>query len=451
FRGILWHQGESNAYAYTTTEDYKTWLNAVIAESRVDAGWEVPWYVAEVSRGLRGLATEEFIAAAQRAVIFGDPLVLPGPVTDYFHQEGKLQADGIHYNAAGLLDHATQWAEILGGTPPLAPKNANFESNTALADGNVATISTTATVPPYVNGWRTVNAANDGVADGSCGYFNPNATLYQNTADNGANGGVLPNMAGRHAAFLSGSSANACFLQTRRALLRADHTYTLTAAIGVRSAAATFGGATLELLAEGNVLVSRTIDRAGLDALNGGNASGKFTDIALSFITGQTVTPGQPLAIRIRKPGGAGTYLDFDNVRLTAAATPYASWQSEHFDSTSVAAAGWDANPDADTFVNAIEYLLGLDPQTRDAPDFLSQVERAGTSWARYQVPMDPAIDASSLSLWYSFDLSDWHPAASSPDGSVVEFRQADEWALEVSKAAHPRAFFQLRAGPQSP
>ena len=56
--------------------------------------------------------------------------------------------------------------------------------------------------------------------------------------------------------------------------------------------------------------------RAELDTLNGGNAANTFTDIPLQAGTGASVTAGQALAIRIRKTGGAGTYLDFDNVRL---------------------------------------------------------------------------------------------------------------------------------------
>ncbi len=452
FKGILWHQGETNAQASVATSaaQYQAWLTTVIAQSRSDAGWAVPWYIAEASRINAGLAYEEPIVAGQRATIYGDPKVFPGAVTDNFHQEGKVSDDGVHFNAAGLADHAAQWAEVLGGTPALAPKNGNFESNTALADGGVATIDNAATTSPCVNGWRALNPANTGAGDG-CGYYNPNASFYANSDDGGANGGVLPNMSGRHVAFLSNSAANTCFLQTRRALLQAGHTYTLTAAIGVRSSAAVFGGATLELLADGKVLASRSMDRAALNALNAGNASGTFTDIALSYTSGETLAAGQALAIRVRKPGGEGTYLDFDNVRLSSAATPYSSWQVEHFGSTASAAAAWDADPDGDSLANAFEYQLGLNPKVRDAPEFLSRLERDGKSWARYRVPLDPAVDPAPLGLWYSFDLSAWLPAADQPDGSVIESRAADEWSLEISRADHPQAFFLLRSGPQPP
>jgi hypothetical protein len=412
----------------------------------------VPWFIAEASRIGAGLAKEEPVVAGQRATIFADPQVFAGPVTDNFHQEGKISADNVHFNGAGLADHAAQWAGILGGPPPLAPENFNFENNTALADGSVHSIDTAASDSPRVNGWRVLNAANTGVADGSCGYYNPNLASYLNSDDLGENGGVLPGMAGRHVAFLESPGANASFLQTRRALLEAGRTYTLTAAIGVRSLSIpSHGGATLEILADGNVLATRSIDGAALDALHSGNAAGTFTDIAVTHTTGQSVTPGQPLAIRIRKPGGENTYLDFDNVRLTEVATPYASWQIEHFGSTAVADAEWEADPDGDSLANAFEYHLGLDPEVRDSSEFLSRLEHDGKSWVRYGVPLDPAVDAASLGLWYSLDLSAWQPAADHPDGTIVESREASEWALEISNGDHPRAFFQLRAAPQPP
>ena len=40
--------------------------------------------------------------------IFADAQVFPGPVTDDFHLENKLN-DSVHFNAAGLADHAEQW------------------------------------------------------------------------------------------------------------------------------------------------------------------------------------------------------------------------------------------------------------------------------------------------------------------------------------------------------
>jgi hypothetical protein len=321
FRAFLWHQGESDAIENTTPAVYQSRLNSVISQSRVDAGWSVPWYISEASfHPYTNLTQEEPVVAGQRRVIEGDALVFPGPVTDDFHLTGGVGHDtpgwDVHFNAAGLADFAAQWVAILGGMPDLAPKNGDFESNAALTDGAAGSINTSDTLSPSVIAWRALAASGEAVADGDCGYYNPNNASYAGAADGGAVGGVLPHMSGRHVAYLSNSTAGAGFLQTRRAMLQASQIYTLTVALGVRGNGNTFGGATLEILANGTIIASRSVTRAELDTLNGGNAANTFTDIPLQASTGASVTAGQALAIRIRKTGGAGTYLDFDNVRL---------------------------------------------------------------------------------------------------------------------------------------
>jgi hypothetical protein len=451
FRAVLWHQGESDSLASTTPANYQSRMQSIVSQSRTDAGWMVPWYLAEVGfHPGSTLIQEEPVVAGQRRVIHADAQVFPGPVTDDFHLEGKL-SDSVHFNAAGLADHAAQWAEVLGGTPPLALKNGDFESNVALADGGIAVINTSATTSPSVIGWRALAASGEAVADSAGGYYNPDDSFYPGAADGGGSAGVLPNMSGRHLAFLSGSSAGAHFLQTRRAMLEATRTYTLTVALGVRGNADTFGGAVLELLADGAVIGSRAITRADLDAANSGNAAGKFTDVALAASTGSVVTAGKALAVRIAKSGGAGTYLDFDNVRLVAALTPYAAWQIDHWGATTHPDAAWTANPDGDSFANGFEYFLGFDPKTRNANSFLTASAHDGKSWVGYQIPLDPAVDSSGLGMWYSFDLGTWHPAATNPGGTVVANRTVDSWTLEVSTTDHPWAFFRLDAGSQPP
>jgi hypothetical protein len=426
-------------------------MQSIVTQSRTDAGWTVPWYLAEVGfHPNSNLIQEEPVVAGQRRVIHADAHVFTGPVTDDFHLEGKL-SDTVHFNAAGLADHAAQWAEVLGGTPPLAPKNGNFESNTALADGGIAVINTSATSSPSVIGWRALAASGEAVASSACGYYNPDDSFYPGAADGGGNAGVLPNMSGRHLAFLSGSSAGAHFLQTRRAMLEATRTYTLTVALGVRGNADTFGGAVLELLADGAVIGSRTVTRADLDAANSGNAAGKFSDVTLTVSTGSVVTAGKALAVRIAKSGGANTYLDFDNVRLASALTPYAAWQIDHWGATTHPDAAWTANPDGDPFANGFEYYLGFDPKTRNANSFFTASSHDGKSWVRYQIPLDPTVVSSGLGMWYSFDLGTWHPAATNPGGTVVADRTGNSWSLEVSHTDHPRAFFRLDAGSQPP
>ena len=137
----------------------------MIAQSRLDAGWSVPWYVAEVSfHNASSLSSEVPVAAGR---------VLPSTATPWFSSApaptnstsrtppGKLK-DLVHFNAAGLLDHATQWKEILLGMATIDPKNPGFEDNhtptitgqSALADGVSYVLSVSNLDSPMVLDWR---------------------------------------------------------------------------------------------------------------------------------------------------------------------------------------------------------------------------------------------------------------------------------------------------------
>ena len=48
-RAVLWHQGESDSLASVTAITHAARLNSMITQSRTDAGWAVPWYLAEAS------------------------------------------------------------------------------------------------------------------------------------------------------------------------------------------------------------------------------------------------------------------------------------------------------------------------------------------------------------------------------------------------------------------
>lgn len=442
FKAVLWHQGESDSIANITAAVHQANMQTIISQSRADAGWAVPWCVAEASfHPNTNLTQELLINAGQRATAYADPFVQLGPRTDDLHLEGKLW-DTVHFNGAGLTDHAQQWLELLIGSQSLQVKNGTFEVNTALADGGVATTNTAATSSPSVIGWQMLAAGGSAAADGSNGYYNPDASSYTNAIDT-VNGGVAPNMSGKHVAFLFSGSAGNHFLQTFRVGLLPNTDYTLTVALG-RRLAGVFGGAKIEILADGQPLgTGRTVQESDL-ALNG------FTDVAYTYRTNDTTAPGAQLAIRITKLAGTGTYLDFDNVRFTATLTGYGQWQMDHFGSTTTAAAAWNADPDEDTLANGIEYHLGNDPVVANIPPMPSEVEHDGHRWVRYSAPLAPSVDHSNLGLWYAFDLSTWQPAATNLEGTVVEFRSATEWALEIDSDIHPNAFFQLRAGPAS-
>ena len=112
-RAVLWHQGETDSKFATGTSNYVERLEAVIAQSRVDAGFDVPWGVAIASYNPSATAQAMAeIRAAQQQVIDNDPLVFLGAQTDGYRALGYLW-DGIHFNAAGLTDHGQQWAELV--------------------------------------------------------------------------------------------------------------------------------------------------------------------------------------------------------------------------------------------------------------------------------------------------------------------------------------------------
>jgi hypothetical protein len=112
-RAILWHQGEQDSVAGTSTDEYYHALSLIIARSRHDAGWQVPWGVALVSYHPSAPAINyPPIIAAQKLVIEKEPNVFTGPATDDFHNHDYM-ADGVHFNSKGLTAHAQGWAKAL--------------------------------------------------------------------------------------------------------------------------------------------------------------------------------------------------------------------------------------------------------------------------------------------------------------------------------------------------
>jgi hypothetical protein len=112
-RAVLWHQGESDAAGGTSTADYARQLAAIIAASRVDAGYQLPWGIALVSFLPGGVqARMDAVVAGQRAVVGTVPRAFLGPTTDDL-VGADWRWDGIHFNEAGLREHARRWAEAI--------------------------------------------------------------------------------------------------------------------------------------------------------------------------------------------------------------------------------------------------------------------------------------------------------------------------------------------------
>jgi hypothetical protein len=119
-RAVLWHQGESDSAGKMSTTDYARLLNNVIAESRKDAGWTIPWYIAGVSYlPSSTTAAKKAIRQAQDQVVAGHPQNFAGPTTDDMIGT-KWRHDRVHFNEAGLREHARRWFHILR-FPPCSP------------------------------------------------------------------------------------------------------------------------------------------------------------------------------------------------------------------------------------------------------------------------------------------------------------------------------------------
>ena len=114
FRALLWHQGESDSHQppehEISAETYRRMLEKIILSTRSQAGWEIPWFVAEVSYHTPEDTSSPPIREAQRS-LWQSGIALEGPDTDtltsaYRQNNGK----GIHLNDAGLKAHGLLWA-----------------------------------------------------------------------------------------------------------------------------------------------------------------------------------------------------------------------------------------------------------------------------------------------------------------------------------------------------
>ena len=109
-RAVLWHQGESDN-GVLGQEQYATQLKTVIAQSRLDADFEVPWGVALASF-LPAKGSSAAILAAQKDVVATTSGVFEGASTDDLIGSA-WRYDSVHFNSAGLAEHAVRWAHAI--------------------------------------------------------------------------------------------------------------------------------------------------------------------------------------------------------------------------------------------------------------------------------------------------------------------------------------------------
>ena len=115
-RAVLWHQGESDAGQaragypadrQISGKQYREFMEKLVAASRNEAKWDVPWFTGHATYHSAEDAADEEFRAAQRS-LWKRGVTRAGPDTDALGPEYR---DGVHFNAKGLAAHGRLWAE----------------------------------------------------------------------------------------------------------------------------------------------------------------------------------------------------------------------------------------------------------------------------------------------------------------------------------------------------
>lgn len=176
-RAVLWHQGESDAAGGTSTAVYAARLQAIIRQSRLDAGYDVPWGIARVGF-VPGLAQPpiDAVVAGQNAVVAaggGRGDIFAGPTTDDLVGP-TWRSDGIHFNAQGLALHGQRWAADVRtalALPAHAPEPTAVADDTPTPSATAGAIGTptpgrastpTSPAPPTAAATGTPGGGDDG-------------------------------------------------------------------------------------------------------------------------------------------------------------------------------------------------------------------------------------------------------------------------------------------------
>ena len=118
FRAVLWHQGETDARFKMPKEDYYNYLVELINISRKDANQELPWIVAQATRGggcdSATVILSPEIRAAQKQVTQTPALtqVFAGPNTDEIEVPRNPSLpyyDCVHFSPAGFPFLGSAW------------------------------------------------------------------------------------------------------------------------------------------------------------------------------------------------------------------------------------------------------------------------------------------------------------------------------------------------------
>lgn len=111
-RAVLWHQGESDTLVKTSAATYGERLKTIMEELSKDAGYTLPWFVAQTSFHPGSKAPEQQEVAKGQQMLWENKLAHQGPTTDDLLGT-KYRYDGVHFNRAGLIAHAERWFDAL--------------------------------------------------------------------------------------------------------------------------------------------------------------------------------------------------------------------------------------------------------------------------------------------------------------------------------------------------
>lgn len=110
-RAVLWHQGESDSLAKTPAATYRDRLKTIIESLNQDAGYDLPWFVAQASFHTKSTAEEEAEVAKGQELLWTQGVAKRGPNTDELGPE--YRSGGVHFNQRGLTAHAERWFKAL--------------------------------------------------------------------------------------------------------------------------------------------------------------------------------------------------------------------------------------------------------------------------------------------------------------------------------------------------
>jgi lysophospholipase L1-like esterase len=112
-RAVLWHQGESDTLVKTSAETYCERIKTIVEALNKDAGYQLPWLVAQASFHPGSQAPEQELVAKGQQLLWTKQICFQGPITDDLLGP-EYRHDGVHFNQKGLDKHAERWFDALG-------------------------------------------------------------------------------------------------------------------------------------------------------------------------------------------------------------------------------------------------------------------------------------------------------------------------------------------------